>query len=838
MLSAATLPLSAGRWLARMSPAAALLVVGVVIAGWMTGSAILRSFVPGRVDMKLVTCATALAGAAAVMGLARDRERSPASSLLAGVVLLLSAMGGVEYATGAEFSLLTLLSPDDAGAPETMHAGRMAPNTMLAFLALGSAWMLLARGGRPRFQGLMTGLIVTAGLIPVFAFAGFIYGVPRLRGVERFSPMALPTAATLALLTLGTIGAAGARGYMPVLFAAGPGGALLRRLLPVAIAGPLLLGWLRLVGQDLGLYGTEFGTAAFAVSTMTAGSMFVILVAVALERQDARERALDVAMRTLATVQHEIVTRRLPPTELMNLIAVRSCEITRSAAAVVEMMEGEEMVYRAAAGTAAPHVGLRLPVSGSLSGLVCRTGKAARSDDCETDGRVDRDACRRVGARSMLIVPLRREGATAGTLKVYSPTPAAFTGDDERVLSMLGDLLAAVLSQSQEFATRDAAIAEQAAEIGALRQRFRSFVDRSPAFAFIKDRDGFYLYANEALQEAAGAGEDGLLGMKDEAWLSPDAAEAFRARDREVLASRGESRTLEQVTIGGRERWWTVFRFAVESDVADVLGGIAIDVTEQKLAEENARRLNAGLEQRVEERTAELRHANEEMEAFSYSVSHDLRTPLRAIDGFSRMLEEDYGAVLDDEGKRLLQVVRANTARMSDLIRDLLEFSRVSRRSLTPVATDVAHLARSVAKRLLAGAGEARSIDLRIDDAPPAVVDPSMFEQVLTNLLANALKYTRGRDPALIEFRGWREDGWLVYSLADNGAGFDMRYAGKLFGVFQRLHHNDEFEGTGVGLAIVKRVVDRHGGRIWAEAEVGKGARFCVALPAAEGTNG
>ncbi len=348
----------------------------------------------------------------------------------------------------------------------------------------------------------------------------------------------------------------------------------------------------------------------------------------------------------------------------------------------------------------------------------------------------------------------------------------------------------------------------------------------------MKDPHGHYLYGNAAFHRAIGDPERDVLGRTDDGWLTEAMAAEVMRRDREVLSSGEDSTAIDDLRVDGEARWWMVFRFRVSAGANAVLGGVAIDVTEQRRAEEAVRRLNVELEERVHARTEELRRANEQLESFSYSVSHDLRTPLRAIDGYSRMLQEDYERILDAEGRRLLGVIRANTARMGDLISDLLEFSRFSRRSVQPVETDVTSLARAVARRLLASDGAGRAIDLSVHDVPPATVDPSMFEQAISNLLSNAIKYSRDRAPARIDFRGWREEnGWVVYQVEDNGVGFDPRYGDKLFGVFQRLHHADEFEGTGVGLAIVKRVVERHGGRVWAEGEVGKGARFFLALP-------
>jgi light-regulated signal transduction histidine kinase (bacteriophytochrome) len=235
---------------------------------------------------------------------------------------------------------------------------------------------------------------------------------------------------------------------------------------------------------------------------------------------------------------------------------------------------------------------------------------------------------------------------------------------------------------------------------------------------------------------------------------------------------------------------------------------------------------------RVEDVTEFVRRSEEarqELDGFTYSVAHDLRAPLRAIDGFSKILLEDQAQRLDDEGRRVLDVVRQNTVKMGRLIDDLLAFSRLGRKAVQRTALDMTRLVRTVAHELR-DAETGRRIELTIAELPPAEGDSAMIRQVWANLVSNALKYSRPREVSRIDIRGRTEDGELVYEIQDNGVGFDMQYRDKLFGVFQRLHGSQEFEGTGVGLALVKRIVQRHGGRMWAEAELDRGATFHFTL--------
>jgi len=357
---------------------------------------------------------------------------------------------------------------------------------------------------------------------------------------------------------------------------------------------------------------------------------------------------------------------------------------------------------------------------------------------------------------------------------------------------------------------------------------FKAALDEH-AMVSITDTDGNITYANDKFCLISQYSREELLGRNHRIVNSGyHSKEFFRDLWDTIVNGRIWKGEIKNRAKDGSYYWSsnTIVPFLGKGGKPVQYIAIRTDISKRKQAEERVRKLNAALESRA----AALETANHELESFTYSVSHDLRTPLRAVDGFSHLVIKHYGEKLDEEGRRKLGVIRSEAQRMGRLIDDLLAFSRLVRQPIEPAPINMESMAREVFNELSAGQSE-RKLRLNLQNIPPAFGSASLIRQVWINLISNAIKFTESCEVGQIEIGADGSDDEPIYYIKDNGAGFDMRYADKLFGVFQRLHSQEEFSGTGVGLALVQRIIMRHGGRVWAAAEIDRGATFHFTLP-------
>jgi|SRR5271170_3682615 len=401
---------------------------------------------------------------------------------------------------------------------------------------------------------------------------------------------------------------------------------------------------------------------------------------------------------------------------------------------------------------------------------------------------------------------------------------------------------ATLAAQSEELSRQAAELARWRQALESQTLMLQSVLDSMSEGLVAADETGRFILWNPAATRIVGLG---AANVPPEQWSDhygtylPDTITPFPPEQNPLLrAIRGEACTAEMYIRNAELQtgaWIEASASPLKSKDGAARGGVVAfrDVTQRRAHEQEIRTLNDELEARVIKRTVALQLANHELEAFTYSVSHDLRSPLRHISGFSRILVEDFAPSLPPEAQHYLQRIAQGAARMGKLVDELLNLARVGRQSLTIQPTELNSIVQGVLIMLepeIIG----RQVEWKIADLPFLECDPTLVRQVFQNLLHNALKYSRPRSPAVIEIGHTEKHGQPVIFVRDNGVGFSMKYADKLFGVFQRLHRTEEFEGTGVGLAIVQRIVHKHGGRVWAEAEIDRGATFYFTLGSSE----
>ncbi len=365
-------------------------------------------------------------------------------------------------------------------------------------------------------------------------------------------------------------------------------------------------------------------------------------------------------------------------------------------------------------------------------------------------------------------------------------------------------------------------------ELAASKQLLQSIIDNTSILVFVRDINGRFLMLNKKCAEVMGGTIAAIVDRRDVDLLPEDYVKQYHDTDAKVIATEKPVEAEELALVDGKERTFLSVKFPLfdENGKIYAIGGMSTDITDRKKSEEKILELNTALEANV----FRLNNINRELEAFTYSVSHDLRAPLRAINGFASLLLSRNKERMDEECSRITQIIKENSQQMGQLIDDLLAFSRIGRYKPKLQEIDMRELADMVLQQLTHEYPQ-HKIALDVKSLEPITCDPALIKQVWVNLISNALKYSSHREAQHIEIGSRKNNMEIVYYVKDNGAGFDMRYYDKLFGIFQRLHSNNDFEGTGVGLAIVHRIVKRHSGRVWAESKIDEGATFYFSLP-------
>ena len=812
------------RWFFRASSGLAVLVGGSALAGWEFGVPALISVLPGSATLKPNTALCfALAGLSLwLQRLQPDKlqgwrvGRARIGQVLAGVVASIGLLTQAEHLFHVNLALDTLFFHRTIITAGGFFPGRMSAASAFGFLLLGIS--LLGLDARRRWAFAFQGCALFSALDGLIAVVGYIYGVHALYGVSAFSSMALRTAFLLFLLGLASLAARPQSGLMAAVTSESLGGLMARSVLPLALVLPILVGWGRWRAQVAGYFDTEFGMAIFALSNVVMFSILLWTSAFWLNRVDAERKHMAEEV-TKSEERLRLFVEHAPTALAMFDREMRYLQVSRRWLTDYGL-EGREPL-----GLSHYEIFPEVPQRWKDAH---RRGLAGAVLQQETDRFERADGL--VQWIRWEIRPWFDTGGEIGGIIIFTEDITARQHAQER-LAM----------QAEELAQQAAELHRSREALAAQSRTLQSVLNSIGEGLIAADVNGKFLLWNPAADRILGRGRaDVPLGewARHFRVFLPDQTIPYPEEELPLArALRGHAASSEMF-IRGEESdhgaWIEASAQPMRDDNGTVCGGVVAirDITRRVLADRAIRELNAKLEQRVTERTAELVAANQEMETFSYSVSHDLRAPLRHISGFVRILREDFGAGMDLEAQSHVRRIEESAHSMTRLVDEMLSLSRLGRQALTWRPTALNQLVEEVIS-LLEPETAGRRIEWKIAALTPVECDATLIRQVFQNLISNALKYSRPRAQTVIEIGEMAHAGTPAIFIRDNGVGFDMKYADKLFTVFQRLHRGEEFEGTGVGLATAARIVQKHGGRIWAEAELDRGAIFYFTLAGA-----
>ncbi len=830
------------RTLARVCTVSVIAVGALVLAGWAFDVPRLKGVLTDGITMKANAAAGLVAAGLSLWLLQSGRcvLRNRTGQALAVLVAVIGGLTFLEHLSGWNLRIDELLFRDAPGSRGTMSPGRMGPPTSLCLLLLGAALLMM----QARRRGLLIarqGLTLLGTAIAFLPLIGYIYDVPSLYAQASYAGIAVHAAVSLVVLGAAIMLARPDEGLMAVVTADRIGGMMARRLLLATILVPVVLGWLRIVGERRGLYGDDIGITTFVVLLVV---MFTTLIwrNARLLNVLEEQREGETAERLLAERGLHAASQRL-----------RS-HVNSSPLAVVEY--DADMRVTQWTGAAESMFGF---FADDVIGRRIDEIHWIHEGDAEAVGRVVQDM---LDGRRDHTFSLNRNYRKDGSVIYCEWHNSALTDRDGKLLSMLSLAMDVSERVRAEQALRQTnarlAILYEATSrllgseepedlIDALSRRVLEHLECEVFLGYLLDDGRLRLnsYAGIPEQEAKrvehldlGEGVAGCVARDGKRIVIEDVQ---RGRDprADLIRSLGISAYVCHPLINddrviGTLSFGATMRDRFEADELALVQALAEQVAVAVGRMQSQEAETEVLERRVAERTIQLQEANRELESFSYSVSHDLRAPLRHIDGFAQLLARQMGQNLDAKAQRYLNVIVNTVKHAGNLVDDLLAFSRMGRAEMRRSRVDMARLVADVRQDLEPDM-EGRAIEWCLQDLPVVQGDPAMLRIVLQNLLANAVKFTRERQPGRIEV-GCRDGsgdsaGEYVFFVRDNGVGFDMKYADKLFGVFQRLHRPEQFEGTGIGLANVRRVVRRHGGRTWADAAVDAGATFYFSLP-------
>lgn len=757
-------------FVARIGAILSFVIAMIAMEGWLFHQSLLAGIFPPLSSMRFNTAVAMACSAVALLLIhpfPTPRKRAIGGLLLGSFALLVGALTLAEYLFQIDLRIDELFVKVPPGSSEALIPARMGPNTAYCLTCCAAAIVCISLG---RSGGIRAAQVFAffSAFLAFTALMGYAYGASAFYGISSYTRMALNTTLGMLFLSVSILGLRPTSHLMAVLTSEGAGGLMLRRLLPIAILVPIVFGWLRLKGQIAGYYGLEFGTAI-----LTTVSVLVFTV---------------IAWRTATVLQAANTELR----RWEEIFRNASWGVCLADAATFRVILANSSLTKMHGYDAGELVGQ--PLTSLFSPE--RMSETERHLATVTDH----------GHDTFESVHVCKDGSTIPVLVEMVAVPDN-TGRPLYIAANFQDI--------SERKRRELDIRES-------ERRLRQLADSMPQIVWMARPDGTVDYFNERWYEFSGFDRERAVGDGWENILHSDDVEKSIKTWHEAVRS-GKPYEIQHRFLDrnrGGYRWFLGRALPVCNATGEIVRwyGTWTDIDAQKRAEQEEQHMRA-----------ELELALRELDAFSYTVSHDLRAPLRAIDAFLGMIEEDVADVLSEESRHHFNMVRENSVKMNALITGLLAFARLSRQPLARQRVNTSHVAIQARDMVLADVAGGRP-EIQISPLPDLDADPLLLLQVFTNLLSNAVKYSSGRSAPLIEVGCEPRDDQDIIFVRDNGVGFRMEYAHRLFGVFQRLHHEHEFEGTGVGLAIVHRIITRHGGNIWATSELDKGACFYFSM--------
>lgn len=805
-----------------------------VLIGWAFDITLLKSILPQWVTMKANTAiAFVLAGIS--LRLSLEINLNALLQLIKNICALLVTLIGLITLSQDVFQwnsgIDQLFFTENIYAVATSSPGRMAPSTAFSFMFVGLSLLV-----RKRWSVF---LIHAVFAVSMLSFIGYLYGVHSLYGIEAYTKMAFHTSLLFLVLALGLLFSHPESMLVEIFTHNSVGGILIRRLLPAAIIVMIFLGWLRLVGQRSGLYNVEFGVALYTFLSLLIFTILFwrsgrLLHTLDIERTQAEHERQNLLNELEFRVQKRTEELTNSTTQLNAQIEERIRAESRYKTTLDHMMEGCQII-------SFDYTYLYINDAGAIQGHIPKEQLLGKTMMEMYPGIEQSPFFLYLKKCLEERIPYRMENefvysdGTRGWFDLsIEPVPegAFILSIDITERKYAVESLQELVSTAQKLSL--ARTLDEVMRI--VRATARKLTHADGATFILRDGDLCH-YADEDAIGPLWKGQRFPMSACISGWAmlhrAPAIIEDIYVDPRIPIDAYRPTfvKSLLMVPIrsmdpiGAIGNYWAHQHKATPME-QNLLQTLA-DITSVTIENIN---VYSELEQRVKERTAQLESVNKELEAFSYSVSHDLRAPLRHVNGFVDLLIKHAHQQLDDKSKRYMETISSSAKEMGTLIDELLVFSRMGRVEMKHTIVDMNQLVAD-AVHMWKNDSNGRIIEWNIGNFPSVEADPSMLRLVFQNLIDNAVKYTRKQEHTVIEISSTENEKYIEVQVRDNGVGFDMQYKDKLFGVFQRLHHVQEFEGTGIGLANVRRIIQRHGGTVWATSEVNNGAAFYFTLP-------